>query len=166
MAFGPMIKDRECGDCRSCCVLFAIRELEKPAGRACVNLRTQGGCKIYTDRPSACRVFYCGFMTWQEVPRDWRPDQTGFVVGGRLERGTFLSITVEPDRPDIWRSEPYYGKIKEWSVRAVTLGSHVAVFKGARAVIVRPDQDIDLGVIGPDEVIVADHRGQVKKVKR
>lgn len=159
-------EDRSCGPCISCCVFFTIAELDKPAGDVCANLKPGGGCRIYPDRPNACRVFHCSWRSWDEVPDDWRPDETGFVLGGKLAPGRYLAITADPARPFSWRDPAYLPTLQGWARRAAEIGSEVVVFIEKRVIILRDGGEEDLGVIAPDEVLVSDGRGRIRKVPR
>ena len=167
MSLPPMtlIEGRGCGPCVSCCCFFTIAELNKPAGVLCRH-STETGCEIYPDRPNACRVFHCGWRSWAEVPEDWRPDLTGFVLGGTLAPGRYLAVTADPKHPDSWRDPAYYPRLLTWARRAAEIGSHVVVFVEKRVIVLRPEGERDLGNIAPDEVLVADDRGSITKIQR
>jgi len=160
-----LIEGRGCGPCVSCCCFFTIAELDKPAGTLCRH-STASGCEIYADRPNACRVFHCGWRSWDEVPDGWRPDLTGFVLGGNLLPGRYLAVTADPQRPDSWRDPAYYPVLQGWAKRAAAIGSHVVVFIEKRVIVLTPDGETDLGIIAPDEVLVADERGNITKIRR
>ena len=160
-----LIEGRGCGPCVSCCCFFTIAELDKPAGVLCRHF-TDAGCDIYADRPNACRVFHCGWRSWAEVPDDWRPDLTRFVIGGTLTPGRYLAVTADPRHPDAWRDPAYLPVLRGWAKRAVKIGSHVVVFIEKRVIVLRPDGERDLGIIAPDEVLVADDAGNITKIRR
>lgn len=160
-----LIEGRGCGPCVSCCCFFTIAELGKPAGLLCTH-STDRGCTIYEDRPKACRVFYCAWRCWDRVPEDWRPDRTGFVLGGRLAAGSFLSVTADPVRPEAWRAEPYYSTLLGWAMEGQTVGAPVVIFIENRVIVLKPGGELDLGIIAPDEVLVADNRGNITKIHR
>ena len=160
------IEDRACGPCVSCCVFFTIAELDKPAGEICRNLKPGGGCRIYPDRPGACRIFHCGWRSWDEVPDDWRPDRTGFVLGGQLAPGRYLAVTADPARPDAWRDAAYLPALRAWARRAADIGSDVVVFIEKRVIALREEGEEDLGVIAPGEVLISDGRGRIRKAPR
>ncbi len=160
-----LIDGRDCGPCVSCCSFFTITELGKPAGVLCSH-STDHGCTIYADRPKACRVFYCAWRCWQEVPADWRPDRTGFVLGGRLAEQSFLSVTVDPASPEGWRVEPYYSTFRQWARDGAATGSPVVVFIGSRVIVLEPEGERDLGEVAPDEVLIRSPEGHIRKAPR
>ncbi len=69
-----------CGDCRECCVLLNIHELNKAAREPCQHL-CETGCTIYETRPKTCSDFECSWLI-----SDWagslRPDLSGIMVAG------------------------------------------------------------------------------------
>ena len=161
-----LIAGRECGSCISCCCFFTIAELDKPAGKLCDHSCPGGGCDIYSDRPNACRVFHCSWRSWDEVPDDWRPDRTGFVLGGNLTPGRYLAVTADPAKPFAWRDPAYYPQLMAWARRAAEIGSQVVVFIEKRVIVLRPEGEEDLGVVAPDEILISDETGRIRKVPR
>jgi hypothetical protein len=161
-----LVPDRACGSCVSCCSFFNIAELDKPAGTLCAHSMPGGGCDIYAERPRACRVFFCAWRCWDEVPEDWRPDRTGFILGGRLMPRRFLSVTTDPLLPESWRAEPYFSRLMAWARQASAARSEVVIFSGRRVMLLRPEGVVDFGEVGPDEVLIQDPDGHVAKVRR
>ena len=80
---GPLVPERQCGDCQVCCVAMSIDypDIQKMPGSACRH-SLKGGCDIYDSRPHVCRVFFCGWRRLSDIPADWRPDQSGILVIG------------------------------------------------------------------------------------
>jgi hypothetical protein len=68
--------------------------------------------------------------------------------------GKRLAAYVDPARPDAWKAEPYYGQLKEWARLAARKRRQVVVCIGLKTIVILPDEDVDLGVIGDDELIV------------
>jgi hypothetical protein len=70
---------RECGECAACCIVPALRELNKPARWSCDHLSCRG-CRIYDVRPASCRDFNC---LWLRGALDsdpaLRPDRLGVM---------------------------------------------------------------------------------------
>jgi hypothetical protein len=163
-----LIAGRECGSCVSCCSFFSIAELGKPAGLLCSHSCPGGGCDTYETRPNACRVFFCAWRCWDRVGEDWRPDRTGFILGGRLRPGEFLSITVDPALPQAWRDPSRLPQLRAWAREAALIESHVVVFVGARVIQLAEAEagDVDFGEIGPDEVLIKEPGRGFRKVPR
>ena len=69
---------RRCADCRECCIVMSIEEIEKPHDTACPHL-CQKGCGIYPERPDECRQFTC---MWREslVPSWMKPNKVHAVI--------------------------------------------------------------------------------------
>jgi len=83
---------RSCGKCSLCCTVLRVDELRKPAGRACPQLRGDGGCGIYTRRPDICRAYRCLWLQGRFDEAD-RPDRIGGIVDLLSDaRGPRLSI--------------------------------------------------------------------------
>lgn len=136
---------KSCGPCTLCCTVLEIPELAKPAGTACAHLR--GGCGIYPDRPTPCRVFTCGWLATEALGEVWRPDVAGFLL--RDERGEgYLCIDVSPDRPGAWRREPYLAQIRDWSRMVHDRAGCLLVFDGPEVTVVFPEEEIALGAVG------------------
>lgn len=69
---------RECGECKVCCKLPSIKELDKPAFKWCDNCNLSGkteGCRIYEDRPDDCYKFACLWIENPHLPEKYRPDK-------------------------------------------------------------------------------------------
>ena len=161
-----MIGGRECGSCVSCSSFFTIAELEKPAGVLCTHSCPGGGCDIYPDRPKACRIFHCSWRSWDAVPEDWRPDRTGFVLGGNLAPGRYLAVTADPARPFAWRDPAYYTQLMVWAEEAAEIGSQLVVFIEKRVIVLRPEGEEDFGVVAPEEILISDENGRIRKILR
>jgi hypothetical protein len=65
-------------------------------------------------------------------------------------------VHVDNSRPDAWRREPYYSKLKELARMSPPPDNTVVVYVAPHAFVVLPDSDVDLGLIGPQERIVAE----------
>jgi hypothetical protein len=61
-------------------------------------------------------------------------------------------------RPDAWRKEPFFSKVKELSALMLRIRAQVVVFVGRRATMVFPDREVDLGIIADDDLIVTGER--------
>jgi len=69
---------RKCGDCRECCIVLEIKEINKPAGVFCDKLCAKG-CGIYESRPNECRNFECLWLTGQ-IPKRMKPNTVHAVA--------------------------------------------------------------------------------------
>jgi hypothetical protein len=148
---------RGCDGCTLCCKVLSIEALGKPEGVWCTHCKVGTGCGFYESRPTACRVFHCDYLMQPFFTAEWKPSLSRLVVtsDGVLNR---ITIHVDPARPDAWRRSPYYGALKEWSQRASASQGQVVVMIGKRAIVVFPNRDVDLGVMGDDELIVTGPR--------
>jgi uncharacterized cysteine cluster protein YcgN (CxxCxxCC family) len=77
-----LVANRECGECRACCVYPAIDsdEFVKLSNVNCENLLANGKCNIYANRPSTCSEFFCAWRKMSELDDSWRPDKLGILV--------------------------------------------------------------------------------------
>lgn len=77
-----LVPGRECGECTACCVVLLIddKNFKKPADKVCSNLMASGGCKIYSERPSVCRDWYCAWRFMAQLDENWRPDRSGILL--------------------------------------------------------------------------------------
>jgi hypothetical protein len=130
----PIFDGRECGNCTLCCKVLSIAELKKPQGVWCSNCNVGKGCAVYDDRPSECRTFYCGYLTWPMMGTHWFPAHSKMVIVSELD-GARIAIHVDPGRPTAWREEPFYSEIKEWAVLSALDAHQVVVCIGARAML-------------------------------
>jgi len=99
--------------------VFAIPELEKPAGRWCSNCAIGKGCKIYESRPQVCVTFKCLWLVSQEredvrermVP-EMRPDRSKVVIAPATDPKT---ISFMPMAVDAWRKPEFMKMVKQWA---------------------------------------------------
>lgn len=108
---------RTCGSCSLCCKLLPIPVIDKGAGQRCQHQRHGKGCAIYSDRPFACRVWSCRWVSdrtaTQEMPR---PDRCHYVIDtvpdhielanedGYKRRIDVVTVWCDPAFRDAWRT--------------------------------------------------------------
>jgi len=156
---------RSCGTCIMCCKVYAIRELNKPAGRWCVHAERGRGCKIYNDRPDICRAFYCMWRIDRTLGPEWKPETARFVVSLDLLGFNALRISPDPHRPDAWRKEPYYSTIKGWARKFCPENKKVLVVDTSGSMtVVLPDREVPIGAILTDTEIVIFRDGDTYQV--
>lgn len=142
---------RECDGCSMCCKVISIKELDKPAGTWCRHCSTQNSCDIYTTRPDLCRHFICGYIAFDDLGEEWRPDRAKFVLA--IQEAGRMTIHVDPDFPYAWREEPYHSKLREWAAAAVLKGSQIVVSVADHVHMIFPDRDVDLGPMRDNQMI-------------
>ncbi len=152
-----VVLGRRCETCTLCCKILSVEALQKPQGQWCKHCDVGVGCRIYDERPSQCRDFYCGFLTLQELSETWRPSKSKIVLVAELD-GNRIAAYVDPGRVDAWRAEPFYSKLKEWAIAWAPGRKQVVVLLGRRAIVILPDRDVDLGSVADDELIVTQER--------
>lgn len=138
--------ERSCGDCGMCCKLMGVQALAKPPHAWCGHFRKGAGCAIYADRPRACADYACYWLQAKHLGPEWRPDRARFVLH-REDDGQRLVVEVDPARPDAWRKPPFYGTLRVWAQQGAAKGLPLNVIVGERAWEMRPEGDVDLGVI-------------------
>jgi hypothetical protein len=172
---GKVVPGRSCGTCSLCCKVVRVPEMDNAAGTWCRHARPGNGCGIYATRPFICRSAYCEWMATPAMGPEWKPEIAKFVLY-RSQGGKRLSIHVDPGAPDAWRRTPYYENIKRWATEAAwkTPDPHmVDVLVGERSTVILPDDEVELGVLAPDEQVRIGRtfveggvKVQVDKVKR
>lgn len=70
--------ERICGKCTACCKTHGVAELKKPSGTICSHRDVSLGCRIYEERPQACRSYRCSWLVGLGL-EEYRPDKTGIV---------------------------------------------------------------------------------------
>lgn len=163
---------RSCGTCSMCCKIARVDYFKKPAGQWCVHCVIGKGCGIYETRPKVCRSFLCLWMQNPNLGPEWKPDKSKMYLSLELS-GERLAAHVDPATPGAWLREPYYSDLKRWSVQAAQNETQVSVYIGRHAIVILPDRDVDLGIVGEDELIVStkEKRGDkiilgAEKIKR
>jgi hypothetical protein len=150
-------RGRTCGACTLCCKLLEVPALKKPQGVWCHHCTPGRGCMAYSTRPRECSDFVCGYLTNPDLGEEWKPSQSRIMLTFEPESNR-IAAYVDPQRPDAWKREPYYSKLKQWARAAVPHRGQVAACAGRRTYIVFPDRDVDLGEVSHEELIVITER--------
>lgn len=148
-----LVPGRSCQDCTLCCKLLEVAPLEKPRATWCTHCDQKRGCRIYPERPDACRSFHCGYLRIAAIDDRWKPAKAKFLINYE-DKANRIVIHVDPARPEAWRAEPFYATIKQWARRAQSQGSWVMVWVGPKATVVLAERDFDLGHVRDDQFIV------------
>jgi len=147
---------RTCGDCTLCCKVMAIEELAKPASHWCLHCKPGRGCTVYADRPAECENFNCLWLVNDVLDERWKPNKSKLVLT-TSEDG--IEIRCDPGFLDAWRKEPYHSQIRSWAMSGESNDVTVLVVVGQRMILITPDQEHDLGIVGPDDRIVRELDG-------
>jgi hypothetical protein len=126
---------RDCSGCTRCCELLSVAELDKEPMVACEHCTEANGCRIYPDRPTECRQFYCGYLLDPTLDECWKPSKSKLVVAFG-EHPYAVAIHVDVGSPDAWRQEPFYSQIRRWAVSAARTGTRVVVWQGDEKILV------------------------------
>jgi len=146
---------RSCDGCTLCCKLIGVQEIEKPRGTWCVKCAVSIGCTIHKTRPQACRNFFCGYMLRPIIGDHWRPEISGMVIVWAPERNR-IAINVDPDRPNVWREEPYYSDIAMWATIYPPDTMQIILYTGYHVQAFLLDGVIDLGILPEEDLIVTE----------
>ncbi len=150
------VAGRQCRGCTLCCKLMGIVEIDKPAGVWCPHCLADSGCGIYERRPGECRRYNCLYLTDAGIPEAWYPARSKMVLAVELG-GDRLTAYVDGGRSDAWKAEPYHSQLRAWARRAVTRNRQILVRIGKKVIVILPDRDVDLGVVGDDELVVTQY---------
>jgi hypothetical protein len=148
--------EKACGDCTLCCKVMAIEELTKPVSTWCRHCKPGRGCLIYDSRPAECRSFSCLWLINDHLDEQWKPNKSKLVLT-TSEDG--IEVRCDPGFPNAWRKEPFRSEINQWALSGETEDVTVVVIVGQRMILVTPDREFDLGVVGPDQRIVREMSG-------
>jgi Fe-S-cluster containining protein len=168
-----VVPGRSCGTCTLCCKVAAVEEIAKPIGAWCPHCIRQKGCAIYQERPASCRTFYCQWMLAKGLGPEWKPERAKFALI-KSAGGTHLTALVDPGFPSAWRRSPYYENLKHWAVEAAQKLPDlwlVDAMIGPRCIVILPDREVDIGILGADEMIRLEYTGtpgamiEARKVK-
>nr|WP_228747882.1 hypothetical protein [Bradyrhizobium sp. BR 10289] len=135
---------------------MAIEALAKPAGSWCGHCKPGGGCAIYAERPTECEDFACLWLASDLLDEGWKPSRSKLVV---TTSDDGVEIRCDPGSPNAWRKQPYADDIRAWAVEGEHNDMTVLVIVGRRMILVTPEREFDLGIVGPDERIVREMEG-------
>ena len=175
LSHSDLAPSRACGTCTLCCKVAAVEEVAKPMGVWCAHCLRNNGCAIYDSRPPSCRTFYCQWIIAKGLGPEWKPERAKFALV-KTEAGRRLTALVDPGYPSAWRRSPYYENLKQWAVMGARRSPDlhmVDVMIGTRCIVILPDRDVEVGTVGPDEMIQLECKTsatgeviEVQKVKR
>ena len=78
---------------------------------------------------------------------EWKPSVCKMVIDSRP---SLFVAHVDPAVSRPWCAEPYISALKRLSAQGLTKGVIVMVIERRRTIVILPDREVDLGVIGPD----------------
>jgi hypothetical protein len=156
-----LVPGRSCEGCTLCCKLMEVEPLNKPRAEWCPHCDQKAGCRIYGERPEACRIFYCGYRRVPEIDERWFPAKAKLLVNYESASNR-VAVHVDPKRADSWRAEPFYSALKLWSRRAIAEGGTVVVWIASRVIVILPDSERDLGPVREDQFILPVHRSTAR----
>ena len=148
-----IVAGRSCVKCTLCCKLMEVRDLGKDDGVWCKHVLQGRGCGIYQTRPESCRTFLCGWISTEALDEAWYPGRSKLIL---VSKEAGITALVDPSRADVWREEPYYSQLKAWARAYTPKGMIVLVKIGLRAIVLLPDEDVDLGTVNRSDDVFVD----------
>lgn len=70
---------RPCGKCTACCLIHAVREIQKPRNQQCPNCDDDLGCRLHPKHPVGCQTYFCEWANGSGN-EDMRPDYFGMII--------------------------------------------------------------------------------------
>lgn len=163
-----VVPGRECGSCTLCCKVYNVVELGKAAGKWCSHCKPGQGCTIHDNLPSECAAFNCLWKTMPAMSMQWKPDQSKMVLTFHPETNN-IQVVVDPGQPSAWIRQPYHAQLRALSKNNILKRQLVVVFVNELATLILPDQDVQLGVLTREQVVLvtqeAGPNGSVYEVK-
>jgi hypothetical protein len=153
---GPLTLARSCDGCTFCCRVLEATTLDKPMGVLCRHCVVGTGCGIHETRPAECRNYYCGWLLDGSLGPEWQPERAHIVITYDLD-GRRLNAHADPDHPNAWRAEPYYGQLKAWAAAALPRNGQVVAYVGRHTFVILPDGAVDLGIMGDNDFLYIEH---------
>lgn len=150
-AASAIVPGRSCGSCTMCCKIFDIPQINKLYGQWCPHVRQGRGCGIYETRPDVCRTYHCAWLLHPHLGPEWKPERAKFTLDF-IDQDD-LRVMVDPKTPHAWKQQPYYAQIKSWAAQRCAIGKFVRVYVGRHLIVVLPDHDEDIGVLGEGDVM-------------
>jgi len=96
-----IVPGKSCGSCTKCCTVMGVPELKKRPWDECPHVVAGAGCGIYTERPSGCRKFICGWLLDPNMGPDLKPENCHVVFYQKNEQN--IVATCDANYPDAWR---------------------------------------------------------------
>jgi hypothetical protein len=145
--------ERSCGSCSLCCKLLSIEGVEdRPGWTWCRHCAPgKGGCRIYHDRPDACRNFVCGWYSGGLDPvldpQRWYPAKARMMITAEaVDPETHIVIHVDPNFPDRWRESPYREDIRDLAA-SIPRTQRLFVRIKYRLIEIRETGELDHGAV-------------------
>jgi hypothetical protein len=97
-----VVPEKSCGSCTKCCTIMGVPELKKRPWEECPHVAPGLGCGIYSERPSGCRKFVCGWLLDPQMGPNLKPEKCHVIFYQMNEQ--HIVATCDPNYPDAWRA--------------------------------------------------------------
>ena len=114
------MSSKSCGTCTRCCEGWFSADIKghkMDLGKPCYFIEIGKGCTIYNDRPQdPCKNFLCGWMLIDEMPDEFKPENSGVIMHWRKEG--YWVLTKAPNNPshNLLSWAIFYAKSKEQNI--------------------------------------------------
>ena len=95
---------RVCGECKECCTVLVVRELNKPEHKPCTHLCGEG-CSIQAKKPVSCVGYKCMWLCG-ELEDKHRPDRVGLLCDRLKVTEVGTTILARVARDDMVIADP------------------------------------------------------------
>ncbi len=152
-----LVPQRDCGTCALCCKVYTVAAVPKQEGIWCQHCIVGQSCKIYAERPTDCRDFYCLWRSDPTLPEAWKPERCKFVITLAPSTG-YTCVQVDPGFPQAWRREPYFTGLTRWSEKLLARRLHLIVFVRNQATLIMPSEAVPIGTMSSEDGFVVRER--------
>ena len=145
-----------CGTCTACCRVFDIAEVQTPAGKWCDHCDIGRGCKIYNERPEACRDIRMLLAHEPEAPDPLHISRLAAAgpMQGRVRAPTnekVIAALTMPGAPLAWQRKDVRELIEVLVEKASLLGRRRSARSDAAQADLDRDGERDVRMSEPDE---------------
>lgn len=115
------------------------------------------GCRIYEQRPNACRSFFCEYRLNIEIGEEWKPNICNMII--TVDRpARRINVMCDDGHFDAWRKQPFYAQIKTMALNILRQRGHLIVWEGLEGIGILPHKEVRLGRPQTNQVVVAGRR--------
>jgi Fe-S-cluster containining protein len=116
-----------CENCTICCRDLNIIDTNSKEGEYCKHCEENVGCKIYNERPEACRIFECCWKQMQYAHIDLRPDNCGVLFEKWSDR-VIVGSTEDDELSELALNQISYFQSEGISVLIVNQNEKIRIY--------------------------------------